>query len=162
MLLAASTALSKDWASYRKIWSYMQGAGALLTVLHLLVALTPLYYVVVRGILGVPEAIVEPARIGLIIMTPWTWSIAYRRFNQGVLIRFGHSRVGGRGHDDPAGHQSDGAVDRFGGANASRASWSRSAGMAAAVLSEALYVGIRVRPVLQIRACRRNRPSSRR
>jgi hypothetical protein len=27
------------------------------------------------------------------IMTPWTWSIAYRRFNQGVLIRFGHSRA---------------------------------------------------------------------
>jgi O-antigen/teichoic acid export membrane protein len=31
------------------------------------------------------------------IMTPWTWSIAYRRFHQGVLIRFGHSNAVGVG-----------------------------------------------------------------
>jgi hypothetical protein len=92
MLLAASTALSKDWPSYRKIWKFMMTSSAILTALHLLVALTPLYDVIVRGVLGVPEEIVEPARIGMIIMTPWTWSIAYRRFHQGVLIRFGHSR----------------------------------------------------------------------
>ena len=30
-------------------------------------------------------------------MTPWTWAIAYRRFNQGVMIRFGHSRAVGTG-----------------------------------------------------------------
>ena len=39
----------------------------------------------------------EPARIGLMIMTPWTWSIAYRRYHQGVLIRFGHSKAVGAG-----------------------------------------------------------------
>ncbi len=26
-------------------------------------------------------------------MLPWSWAIGYRRFNQGVLIRFGHSRA---------------------------------------------------------------------
>ncbi len=148
MLLAGSTALSKDWASYRKIWNYMQGAGALLTVLHLLVALTPLYTIVVRGILGVPEAIVEPARLGLIIMTPWTWSISYRRFNQGVLIRFGHSRSVGVGTMIRLATNMTVlliglAVRTIPGIVVA------SAGMAAAVLSEALYVGIRVRPVLK-------------
>ncbi|MCU0509880.1 MAG: hypothetical protein MUC34_16135 [Anaerolineae bacterium] len=97
MLLAASTALSKDTASYRKIWKFMMIAGASLTALHILIAWTPLYYVVVEGILGAPKAIVEPARIGLKIMLPWTWTIAYRRFNQGVMIRFGHSRSVGAG-----------------------------------------------------------------
>ena len=97
MLLAASTALCKDWASYRMLYRFMMIASAALTGLHVLVAFTPLYYVVVRGILGVPEVIVEPARIGLMIMTPWTWAIAYRRFQQGVLIRFGHSRSVGVG-----------------------------------------------------------------
>ena len=72
MLLAASTALSKDWSSYLKIRRFMMIAGASLTALHLLVVLSPLYYVVVEGILGVPAMIVEPARVGLIIMTPWT------------------------------------------------------------------------------------------
>ena len=34
--------------------------SALLTGLHLLIALTPLYYVVVRGIIGAPAEIIEP------------------------------------------------------------------------------------------------------
>lgn len=148
MLLAASTALSKDWASYRKVWNYMQAAGALLTALHLLVALTPLYYVVVSGILGVPQAIVEPARIGLIIMMPWTWSIAYRRFNQGVLIRYGHSRSVGAG-----------TVVRL-TANLTVLSIGlavktipgivvATVAVACGVVSEAVFAGFRVRPVLR-------------
>src|SRR5512139_1627414 len=74
MLLAASTALSKDMASYLKIRRFMMISGALLTMLHVLIAFTPLYYVVVVNILGVPQEIVEPARLGLMIMLPWTWS----------------------------------------------------------------------------------------
>jgi len=70
MLLAASTALSKDWASYQKLRNYMLLAGGLLTALHILVAVTPLYYFVAEGLLGAPAEIIEPARIGLLIMTP--------------------------------------------------------------------------------------------
>lgn len=92
MLLAASTALSKDWASFIKIRRFMMAAGACLTIVHILIAFTPLYYIVVGQLMGVPEEVIEPARVGLMIMTPWTWSIAYRRFHQGVFIRFGHSR----------------------------------------------------------------------
>ena len=97
MLLAASTALSKDLPSYQLLRKYMLSAGALLTGLHVLVAFTPLYYIVVAGIMGAQPEIIEPARVGLMIMTPWTWSIAYRRFNQGVLIRFGRSKSVGMG-----------------------------------------------------------------
>jgi hypothetical protein len=93
MLLAASTALCKDWDSYALVRRFMMVTSAALTVLHILIAFTPLYYLLIEGIIGAPQEIVEPARIGLMIMTPWTWSIAYRRFNQGVLIRFGHSRA---------------------------------------------------------------------
>src|SRR5574341_30925 len=89
MLLAASVALSKDWESYARVRRYMMTAGAALTALHVLLAFTPLYYFVVRGLIGAPEEILEPAHLGLKIMLPWTWSIAYRRFNQGALIRFG-------------------------------------------------------------------------
>jgi len=79
MLLAASTALSKDWASYKKLYTYMMLAGGVLTAFHLLLALSPLYYTVAEDLLGAPSEIIEPARIGLIIMVPWTWTIAYRR-----------------------------------------------------------------------------------
>ena len=91
MLLSASTAMSKDWASYQKLHRFMMTAGALLTGVHALVAFTPLYFVVVTNIIGVPPELVIPGRYGLMNMLPWTWAIAYRRFNQGVMIRFGFS-----------------------------------------------------------------------
>lgn len=97
MLLSASTALSRHRQAYNRIWHFMMITSAVLTGLHILLAFTPLYYWVVRNLIGVPEEIVEPARMGLMIMVPWTWSIAYRRFQQGVMIRFGYSRSVGMG-----------------------------------------------------------------
>ena len=93
MLLAASTALCKDWASYRLVRRFMLLLGGSMTAIHVLIAFTPLYYFVVEKVIGVPPEIVEPGRIGMMLMTPWTWSIAYRRFNQGVMIRYGHSQT---------------------------------------------------------------------
>ena len=42
MLLTASTKLSRDLASYKKLWLFMMIAGGGLSALHLLVAVTPL------------------------------------------------------------------------------------------------------------------------
>lgn len=148
MLLAASTALSRDWDSYLTVRRFMMHAGALLTALHVVIAFTPLSYVVFAHLIGAPREIVEPARLGLMLMTPWTWSIAYRRFNQGVLIRFGHSHVVGLG-----------TVVRL-SANVLVLSAGYLIGsipgivvaasaVSMGVMSEALFVGLRVRPILQ-------------
>jgi len=147
MLLSASTALCKDWASYRKVWSFMMWAGALLTGVHLLLVATPLYYAVVAGTLHIPVEVLEPARIGLLIMLPWTWAIGYRRFNQGVMIRYGHSEAVGVG-----------TVIRLVvvaltlGAGFSFGTFAGivvgTAAQALGVVSEAIYAGLRVRPVL--------------
>lgn len=97
MLLAASTALTRDRDSYRRLYRFMMGAGALLTLLHALVAFTPLFDVVVGGLLRPPPEVVPGARLGLMIMLPWTWAIGHRRFHQGLLIRSGRSRLVGLG-----------------------------------------------------------------
>jgi hypothetical protein len=147
MLLAASTALCKDYASYLTVRRFMMIAGAALTGLHIVIAFTPLYYVVVEGILGAPDVIVEPARIGLMIMTPWTWSIAYRRFQQGVLIRFGHSRAVGMGSVIRL--SADAVVLATGYLIGSIPGIVvATAAVAAGVMSEAVYAGLRVRPVI--------------
>jgi len=148
MLLAASTALCRDYASYLKVRRFMMLAGASLTVLHVLVAFTPLYYVVAEGILGVPKVILEPARIGLMIMTPWTWSIAYRRFQQGVLIRFGHSRAVGMGSVIRL--TADGLVLAVGYLIGTVPGIVvATAAVATGVVCEAVYAGLRVRPVVR-------------
>jgi hypothetical protein len=97
MLLTASTALSRNARAYKKMWRMMTWVSVVLTVVHVAIAFTPLYDFIAQQILNVPKDIIEPGRIGLQIMTPWTWAIAHRRFNQGVLIRFGQSAAVGWG-----------------------------------------------------------------
>lgn len=147
MLLAASTALCKDYDSYRKIWRFMMVSGASLTILHILIAFTPLYYIVAEGIIGAPKAIIEPARTGLMIMTPWTWSIAYRRFNQGVLIRFGHSKAVGVGTIVRLSADIIVLLIGYSIGNIPGIIVATSA-VATGVVSEAIYSGIVVRPVV--------------
>lgn len=148
MLLAASTALSRDWASYLKIRRFMMIAGAGLTLLHAALAFTPLYDLVLVRLLNPPGEIIEPARLGMMLMLPWTWAIAYRRFHQGVLIRAGQSNVVGLG-----------TVIRL-SANIVVLAIGYSlqtlpgivvatSAVSAGVLSEALFVGWRVRPALE-------------
>ncbi len=148
MLLSASTALSKDWDSYQKIFRFMMIMGASLTVLHFLVAFTPLYDFVAVKLLGVPEEIIESGRMGLRFMLPWTWSIAYRRFQQGVMIRFGHSQAVGVGTIVRL--CTDVVVLGTGlmiGSIPGYIIGAVSQGLS--TLAEAIYSGIRVRPILK-------------
>lgn len=148
MLLSASTALARDRASYHLIRRFMFLLAGSLTVLHVLIAFTPLFDFVVVRLMGVPVEIREYARLGLRIMLPWTLAVAYRRTQQGVLIRFGHSRAVGIGT----------GVRLFSYLVVLSAglAYHRLPGVAVAacaviagVMSEAIYAGIRVRPVLR-------------
>jgi hypothetical protein len=95
-----------------------------------------------------PPEIVEAARLGLRLMTPWTWSIAYRRFNQGALIRFGHSDAVGVGTVIRL--SADAAILAI-GLVLGNVPGVIVAGTAVSlgVISEAAYSGLRLRPVLR-------------
>lgn len=148
MLLSASTALSKDWDSYLRLRRFMMRVSAALTIIHVLLAFTPLYDLVVVGLIHPPEAIIEPARLGLMIMLPWTWAIAYRRFNQGVLIRFGHARAVGFGTAVRLG--ADALVLGAGYLIGTMPGIVvATVALSIGVVSEAVYAGLRVRPVLR-------------
>jgi len=97
MMLAASTAMARDHHSYRLVQRVMLTAAGTITALHALVAFTPLYDLWVVPAMGVPPDLHEPVRAGLRVMLPWTLSIGYRRFQQGVMIRFGRSWAVGVG-----------------------------------------------------------------
>lgn len=148
MLLAASTALSRDLGSYWKLHRFMMWAGGLLTLLHLLLAFTPLFDLVIVTLFAPPPEIVEPARLGLKIMLPWTWSIAFRRFQQGLLIRF-----------DRAPDVTVGTLIRLLSVSSAIALALllgdlpgiavATIGIAAGVSAEAVYTGLRARPVIR-------------
>ena len=93
MLLAASTALSTDRRSWGLLARFALASGLCCSALHALVAFTPLFDLVVELLIDPPAEVYEPARLGLRIMTPWTLAIAWRRFQQGVLIRAEEPRL---------------------------------------------------------------------
>jgi len=150
MLLAASTALSRDLPSYRKIRAFMYVTSAALTLLHVLVAFTPLFDIVVGAVIDPPDEVIAPARLGLMIMVPWTWSIAYRRFNQGVLIRHGHSLAVGVGTVVRLAMNGATLCIGFLHGNLPGIVVATLATIAG-VTGEAAYVALRVRPVLRQR-----------
>jgi hypothetical protein len=148
MLLAASTALTRDLPSYRVGARFMWTSGLVLTAVHAAVAFTPLYDLIVGGLLRPPPEVREPARLGLQIMTPWTMAIAYRRFQQGVLIRFGRSRAVSVGTAirmaTIVGTLITGAV--LGGVEGIVVG---TVATALGVVAEAIYAGLAVRPLLR-------------
>ncbi len=157
MLLSASTAYCKDWDAYRRLRRIAITLGSVFTGLHILVAFTPLYDLVARQVIGAPAEILEPGRIGLMIMTPWTWAIAFRRFQQGAMIRFGKTSAVGIG---TAVRLTANAVVLTAGYVYRQAPGIVVAATAVAVgvISEAVYAGLRIRPIVrdQIRTAPRD------
>jgi hypothetical protein len=96
-LLATSTALARSRQNYLMLRRFAIHLMIGTTVLQFLVAFTPLFDLVVKQILGVPETLHAPVQLGLQLMLPWSAAIAWRRFRQGLLIRHGLSSVVGRG-----------------------------------------------------------------
>jgi hypothetical protein len=93
MLLTAGTALAKDRFSYHRLLGFTHLLSGGLTLIHLVIALTPLFRVVVSDLIGAPEEIVGMSRTAFILLIPWTPAIAYRRLWQGVLIRYDRTKV---------------------------------------------------------------------
>jgi hypothetical protein len=88
-------------------------------------------------------------------MLPWTWAIAYRRFQQGVLIRFGHSRAVSVGTAVRLGTD---AIVLVGGYLLAilpgvdlpiSGVVVASAALAVSTTTEAVYAALRVRPVVR-------------
>jgi hypothetical protein len=147
-LLSLSTAMSKDWDSFQKGRKIMFYLGGGLTLLYISIAFTPLYYFLVEKVIGAPQEIVEPARLAMFFGFPWTFAVAYRRFHQGLMIRFGHSR-----------EITSGTLLRFAAdilfvsialqVKTIPGAVTATLMMVCGVITEAVYVGWRVRPVVR-------------
>ncbi len=147
-LLATSTALVRDHASYLLVRRFTLQLCLALTVVAILVGYTPLFDAIVPGLLDVPDEIARWVRPGMQIMILWSAAIGWRRFLQGILIRFNRTRSIAWGT----------AVRLLasGGTVAVLAVWGHWPGviigalaLMAGVLAEAAYATWAVRPVLR-------------
>jgi hypothetical protein len=92
-LLPASTALSRDWPSFRRLRAFALAVLVALVTLHALLVLTPLFDLLLGAAMGLPEQVTAAARPALVAMLPWSFGTGYRRFLQGAIIRAGFSGV---------------------------------------------------------------------
>lgn len=146
-LLSLSTAISKDWESFIKGRILMFLTGGVLTVIYGIIIFTPIFYWIVKYLIGAPPEVIEPARSAMLIGLPWTFAVAYRRFHQGVMIRFEHSNAVTVGTFlrflvDAAVLSIAWTVKTIPGASVAALM------MVAGVITEAIYVGLRVRPIV--------------
>lgn len=96
-LLSTATALAINRQHYLVLRAYVIGIITVVTIVAGLVALTPIYDLIVRVLLGVPGEVADAARPALIIMIPWSGFIGWRRYTQGILIRNGKTFTVGLG-----------------------------------------------------------------
>jgi hypothetical protein len=91
-LLATSTALSRDRSAYFLLRKFTIHWMILLTIITFLLAFTPLFDLIIIQLMNVPVEVAAWVRPGLKIMLFWSAAIAWRRFLQGIMIRFDHTR----------------------------------------------------------------------
>ncbi len=91
-LLATGTTMVRDYHSYRMVRRFTIHWLIILTIVSILVAFTPLFDLVVVRWLQAPPDVAVWVRPGLQIMIFWSAAIGWRRFLQGVLIRYDRTR----------------------------------------------------------------------
>jgi progressive ankylosis protein len=96
-MIDISTALSSDLRVFGMLRRfYLVVAGTLLVVASL-VAFSPLYDLIVRGVMNIPQNVADSARPALWAFLLWPIPIGWRRLYQGALIRHGYPRPVGAG-----------------------------------------------------------------
>ncbi len=87
MMMSASTALVKDWASYLKLRNFTTTLNAAITVFMLVLLIPPVFRGVAQGLIGLPPEVARLTHVAVALLLPWPGVIGYRRFYQGILIR---------------------------------------------------------------------------
>lgn len=92
MMMSASTALVKDYKSYKKLKKFSYILNFVLTGVMLLILIPPVFDFLAIDLIELPHPVADLTYIAMIILIPWPGSIGYRRFYQGVLINSNQTR----------------------------------------------------------------------
>lgn len=93
MLLTASVALVKNRQSFYALRRYGIILNAAVTLLMVIIVLPPFFGIIAHTLLDLPPKVAELMHWGLAALIPWPAAIGYRRFYQGLMIRYGKTRL---------------------------------------------------------------------
>ncbi len=92
MIMSAAVALVNGPKSYRQLKRYTWILNGIISVVMIIVVLPPVFRWLAIDLLGLPETVARLAHISTVILLPWPAAIGYRRFYQGVMIRYNRTR----------------------------------------------------------------------
>src|SRR5438132_3245307 len=93
MLNGTAAALAKDKPAFKVVERFTIHLCLFVTALSFLLSFTPVFDLVLRQWMGVPEAVAEACRPALRILLLWPAPIGWRRLHHGVLIRLRRTRL---------------------------------------------------------------------
>lgn len=93
MLISTAIALVDRPASYHSLRRFMLLLNLFCTVVAGLVGFTPLFGFITQTLMHQPQEVVDVARPAMQIMLFWAAAIGWRRFYQGILVRFGQTHM---------------------------------------------------------------------
>ncbi len=93
MMMSASTALVKDYQSFKQLRKFNYILSASLTLAMMVLVIPPIFYFITEGLIGLPKEVSYLTHLAVMILIPWPGAIGYRRFYQGILIRNNLTRL---------------------------------------------------------------------
>ncbi|MDZ7763119.1 MAG: hypothetical protein U5K00_01645 [Melioribacteraceae bacterium] len=92
MMMSASTALVKDYDSYRQLKNFTYVLNFILTGIMLLILIPPIFDFIAIDLIALPQKVADLTYVAMILLVPWPGAIGYRRFYQGILINSNQTR----------------------------------------------------------------------
>ncbi len=92
MIMSASTALVKNLHSFTKLKRFTYALNIFITIIMLVLVIPAIFYFITEDLIGLPAQVAYLTHIATIILLPWPAAIGYRRFYQGLLIRYNLTR----------------------------------------------------------------------
>ncbi len=93
MMMSASTALVKDYYSFKQLRKFNYILSLSLTAAMIVFILPPIFYFITEALIGLPREVSYLTHLAVMILIPWPGAIGYRRFYQGILIRNNLTRL---------------------------------------------------------------------
>jgi Na+-driven multidrug efflux pump len=93
MMMSASTALVKNYQSFKQLRQFNYSLMIILTLLMIVLVIPDVFYFITENLIGLPEEVSSLTHLAVIILIPWPGAIGFRRFYQGILIRNNLTRL---------------------------------------------------------------------
>lgn len=96
-MIDVSTTLSADQQVFGMLRRFYVAMAATLLVVAALIVFSPLYDLIVRNLMNIPQGVANAARPATVVFLLWPIPIGWRRLYQGALIKHGYPKPVGAG-----------------------------------------------------------------